>query len=163
MEKGLAVLEEHGCHLSWIAMHHPGGEQAIGSSMRGGLPSIMTDNELDPPYEKATRWGEFVEFCRYTEVLIHDAQYLQSDMLAQYGWGHSLVQQACQLAVAAEVKQLILFHHDPVRTDAGLDAVQEETRAWMHTRNRHRLCTAAYEGLVVDIEETCQSYSIATM
>jgi ribonuclease BN (tRNA processing enzyme) len=84
-------------------------------------------------------------------VLIHDAQYLQSDMPAKYGWGHSLVHQACQLAVAAEVKQLILFHHDPVRTDDGLDAIQEETRAWIYTRNRHMLCTAAYEGLVVDI------------
>jgi ribonuclease BN (tRNA processing enzyme) len=40
--------------------------------------------------------------------------------------GHSLVQQACQLAVAAEAKHLILFHHDPVRTDDGLDAILED-------------------------------------
>ena len=84
-------------------------------------------------------------------MLIHDAQYLQSDMPAKHGWGHSLVPQARQLAVAAEVKHLILFHHDPARTDDGLDAIQEETRAWIHTQNRHMQCTAAYEGLVVDI------------
>jgi len=55
------------------------------------------------------------------------------------------------LAVAAEVKHLILFHHDPVRTDDRLDAIQEETRAWLQTQHRHLQCTAAYEGLVVDI------------
>jgi ribonuclease BN (tRNA processing enzyme) len=82
---------------------------------------------------------------------MHDAQYLPSDMPAKHGWGHSLVQHACQLAVAAEGKHLILFHHDPVRTDDRLDAIQEETRAWLQTQHRHMQCTAAYEGLVVDI------------
>ena len=85
-------------------------------------------------------------------MLIHDAQYLQSDIPAKHGWGRGFVPQACQLAVAAEdEKHLILFHHDPVRTDDGLDAIQEETGAWIHTQNRHMQCTAAYEGLVVDI------------
>ena len=38
-----------------------------------------------------------------------------------------------------------------VRTDDELDAIQEETRAWLQTQHRHMQCTAAYEGLVVDI------------
>jgi hypothetical protein len=44
------------------------------------------------------------------------------------------------------VKHLILFHHDPVRTDDALDAIQEEARAWIHTQNRQMQCTAAYGG-----------------
>jgi len=151
MGKGLEVFQERGCHLSWIATNHPGGSTGYRIEHAGRSVVYLTDNELDPPYEKATSFDEFAEFCRYTDVLIHDAQYLQSDMPAKHGWGHSLVQQACELAVAAEVKHLILFHHDPGRTDDGLDAIQEETRAWMHTQNRHMQCTAAYEGLVVDI------------
>jgi phosphoribosyl 1,2-cyclic phosphodiesterase len=151
MEKGLEVLQERDCHLSWIATNHPGGGTGYRIEHAGRSVVYLTDNELEPPYEKATSFDEFTEFCRHTDVLIHDAQYLQSDMPAKHGWGHSLVSQACQLAVAAEVKHLILFHHDPGRTDDGLDAIQEETRAWMHIQNRHMQCTAAYEGLVVDI------------
>jgi len=151
MEKGLEVFQEHGCHVSWIATNHPGGGTGYRIEHAGRSLVYLTDNELEPPYEKATSFAEFAEFCRHTDVLIHDAQYLHSDMPAKHGWGHSLVQQVCQLAVAAEVKHLILFHHDPVRTDDGLDAIQEETRAWIHTQNQHMQCTAAYEGLVVDL------------
>ena len=151
MEKGLEVFQERGCHLSWIATNHPGGGTGYRIEHAGRSVVYLTDNELEPPYEKATSFAEFAEFCRHTDVLIHDAQYLQSDMTAKHGWGHSLVHQACQLAVAAEVKHLILIHHDPVRTDDALDALQEETCTLIRSQNRHMQCTAAYEGLVVDI------------
>ena len=72
-------------------------------------------------------------------------------MPAKQGWGHSLVQQTYELAVAAEVKHLILFHHDPARTDDGLDVIQEAIRARLRAQNRHMQCTMAYEGLVVDL------------
>jgi phosphoribosyl 1,2-cyclic phosphodiesterase len=151
MEKGVEVFQERGCQLSWIATNHPGGGTGYRIERAGRSCVYLTDNELDPPYEKATSFAEFAEFCRHADVLIHDAQYLQSDMPAKHGWGHSLVQQACQLAVAAEVRHLILFHHDPPRADDALDAIQEEARAWIYTQNRYMQCTAAYEGLVIDI------------
>jgi phosphoribosyl 1,2-cyclic phosphodiesterase len=151
MEQGLAVFQERGCHLSWIATNHPGGGTGYRIEHAGRSLVYLTDNELEPPYEKATSFAAFAAFCWQTDVLIHDAQYLPSDMPAKHGWGHSLVPQACQLAMAAEVKHLILFHHDPMRTDDGLDAIQEEVRTWIHRQNRSMHCTAAYEGLVVDI------------
>ena len=151
MEQGLDVFQERDCRLSCIATNHPGGGTGYRIECAGRSLVYLTDNELEPPYEKATSFDAFATFCRHTDVLIHDAQYLPSDMPAKHGWGHSLVQHACQLAVAAEVKHLILFHHDPGRTDDRLDAIQEETRAWLQTQRRHMQCTAAYEGLVVDI------------
>jgi phosphoribosyl 1,2-cyclic phosphodiesterase len=151
MEPGLDVFQERGCRLSWIATNHPGGGTGYRIEHAGRSVVYLTDNELEPPYEKATSFAACAAFCRHTDVLMHDAQYLPSDMPAKHGWGHSLVQHACQLAVAAEVHHLILFHHDPVRTDDELDAIQEETRAWLQTQHRHMQCTVAYEGLVVDI------------
>jgi len=151
MEQGFEAFQERGCRVSWIATNHPGGGAGYRIECAGRSVVYLTDNELDPPYEKATSFDEFVEFCRQAHVLIHDAQYLHSDMPAKHGWGHSLVQQACELAAAAEVKHLLLFHHDPVRTDDALDVIQEEARAWIATQNRHMQCTAAHEGLVVDI------------
>lgn len=151
MHGGREVFQERGCNLAWIATNHPGGGAGYRIEHGGRSVVYLTDNELEPPYEKATGFDEFVEFCRDTDVLIHDAQYLRSDMPAKHGWGHSLVRQACQLAIAAEVKHLILFHHDPTRTDDGLDVIQEAARARLRTQDRHMQCTMAYEELVVDL------------
>jgi len=55
--------------------------------------------------------------------------------------------------VAVEVKHLILFHHDPARTDDRLDVIQEAAHARLRPQNQHRQCTMAYEGLVVDLSK----------
>jgi ribonuclease BN (tRNA processing enzyme) len=39
------------------------------------------------------------------------------------GWGHTTVEYAIAAARRACVKKLILFHHDPGRTDAEIDAL----------------------------------------
>ena len=43
--------------------------------------------------------------------------------------GHSTWREAVHLARSARVKQLILFHHDPTRTDQQLDAIIREAQA----------------------------------
>ena len=84
-------------------------------------------------------------------MLIHDAQYLEADMPHKRGWGHSLVSQVCELAAAAAVKHLILYHHDPDRTDDELDVIQADARAWFRKNDYEVECTAGYEGLVLDL------------
>ena len=105
----------------------------------------ITDNELSPPGETRTTFDEFTAFCDQTDILIHDAQYLEEDMPDKHGWGHSLVSQACELAIAAKVKHLVLYHHDPERTDKQIDAIEADAKAVL---DKHGIkCTAAYEGL----------------
>jgi hypothetical protein len=53
--------------------------------------------------------------------------------------------------MAAEVKHLILYHHDPERTDHELDAIQEDARAWFAWNEPSITCTAAFEGLALDL------------
>jgi hypothetical protein len=55
------------------------------------------------------------------------------------------------LAAAAEVKHLILFHHDPERTDEELDVIQETARAWLRMQPQRIQCTVAFEGLIIDL------------
>jgi ribonuclease BN (tRNA processing enzyme) len=112
----------------------------------------LTDNELAPPYKQTTDFDTFTEFCRHADLLIHDAQYLEEDMPHKHGWGHSLVSQACELAVAAQVKHLILFHHDPDRSDDELDVIQDQARALVQAHDRRMQCTVAYEGLNISLE-----------
>jgi phosphoribosyl 1,2-cyclic phosphodiesterase len=57
------------------------------------------------------------------DVLVHDAQYTAAEFEARRGFGHSTVDYAVGLATECHVGSLLLFHHDPPRTDDELDAV----------------------------------------
>ncbi len=59
-------------------------------------------------------------FSQGAEVLIHDAQYSLKEYEMFQGFGHSTYDMACKTARAANVKKLILFHHDPNHTDETL-------------------------------------------
>ena len=147
----MGFMREHGLSISRIPTNHPGGGYGYRIENHGRSVVYLTDNELDPPGQKATQFAEFVQFCRHTDVLIHDAQYLEEDMPHKHGWGHSLASQACELATAAEARHLILYHHDPDRTDDELDVVQQDADAWFKERNANIRCTVAFEGLTLDI------------
>lgn len=147
----MRFLHDQGLCLSRIPTNHPGGGFGYRIPHEGRCVVYLTDNELHPPYPKATEFEAFPQFCRHADVLIHDAQYLERDLPQKHGWGHSLVSQACELAVAAEVSQLILFHHDPERTDDELDIIQREARAWLSTQQSSITCTVAFEGLALDL------------
>lgn len=63
-------------------------------------------------------------FFAGADLLISDAQYLQQEYeSSRLGWGHSPVEHAIDAARRAQVKRLALFHHDPERTDAQIDAL----------------------------------------
>jgi len=147
----LDFLYTHGFNISRIATNHPGGGYGYRILDESKAVVYITDNELKSTDHKRTDFSEFVQFCYGADVLIHDAQYIEQDMPFKHGWGHSLVSEACDLAAAAEVKHLILFHHDPDRSDKELDAIQEKARSWFQDNNLNILCTVAYEGLSLDI------------
>lgn len=128
-------------------LNHPGGGYAYRIDADGASLAFVTDNELDPPGEPATSYGEWVEFCSGADVLIHDAQYEQSDMPHKHGWGHSLVSQVRQLAHDAGVGCVVLYHHDPDRTDLEVDRILRESEAWFDTMGSRTSCLCAWEGL----------------
>jgi hypothetical protein len=57
------------------------------------------------------------------------------------GYGHSTAAMACEVAAAAEVGKLVLFHHDPAYDDGTIDGIEREALA------RFENTVAAYEGL----------------
>jgi CheY-like chemotaxis protein/phosphoribosyl 1,2-cyclic phosphodiesterase len=69
------------------------------------------------------------EFLKGADLVIHDAQYTASEYPKKVGWGHSTVEYVVDVAIAAGVQRLALFHHDPLRTDAALDDVLAASRA----------------------------------
>jgi ribonuclease BN (tRNA processing enzyme) len=60
---------------------------------------------------------------RDADVLVHDAQFLESERATADLFGHATVDEAIRLAVDSAVETLLLFHHGPARTDDQLDAI----------------------------------------
>ncbi len=63
-------------------------------------------------------------FFRGADCLVHDAQYTREEYEnGKTGWGHSPMEHAIEAAGRAGVGKLVLFHHEPMRTDAGMNAL----------------------------------------
>jgi phosphoribosyl 1,2-cyclic phosphodiesterase len=69
------------------------------------------------------------EHSHQADILIYDAQYTPEEYEGRRGWGHSTWREAVKLAHAASVKQLILFHHDPQRTDRQMEAIVRDAQS----------------------------------
>lgn len=117
--------------ISTLALNHPGGGSAYKFQSTKGSLVYATDNELFPPNETRTSYTEWLEFVKGVDYLIHDAMYLDTELEKIHGWGHSLISQTLKLAGEAMVKNVILFHHDPSRTDQQLDEIKQNSRKWM--------------------------------
>lgn len=60
------------------------------------------------------------------DLLIHDCQHTAEEFPARASWGHSAIDYAIGLAKHAGARKLMMFHHDPARTDHELDRFCEE-------------------------------------
>lgn len=148
------ILSERNIIISKKPLNHPGGGTAYRFEEDGMSCAYVTDNELDPPYKLNTTYDEWVDFLHGVDVLIHDAQYTEDDMPQKHGWGHSLISQVRQLAVDAEVGTLVMFHHDPDRTDGELDEIQIENEAHFKNKRNPAKSICAAEGMQIKLSRT---------
>ncbi len=77
---------------------------------------IAAEGELAAK-EENMRIGDFIKGA---DLLIADAQYTEDEYKTKVGWGHTPVEAAIKSAKENNVKKLLLFHHDPLRTDKQL-------------------------------------------
>jgi phosphoribosyl 1,2-cyclic phosphodiesterase len=125
---------------------HPGGVYIYRLEWNGQSIVYATDTE---GYVGGDR--RLVKFAQGADLLIHDAQYAEdhyrgqmAGLPATQGFGHSTPEMACEVAAAAGVKQLVLFHHDPNYDDEMLAAL--DARAKEQFPN----VMAAFEGLEIN-------------
>ena len=86
-----------------------------------------------------------VEFFREADVLVCDAAYTPEEYESHRGWGHSSTDNAVDWAIEAGVKQLILFHHEPLHDDAKLDEVQAYARTRAQEKGSDLIVNTAIE------------------
>ena len=66
---------------------------------------------------------------RGVDVMLHDAQFLESERVIADLFGHATIPEAVALAEEGGVGTLVLFHHGPARTDDQLDAIAGDVAA----------------------------------
>ncbi len=121
---------------------HPGGVYFYRIEWRGRSLVYATDTE---GYVGTDR--RLAAFAKSADLLIHDAQYSEEHYRGLNGWmstqgfGHSTPQMACEAALAAGVKRLALFHHDPNYDDETVHDLEEQAQAIF------KLAFSAREGL----------------
>jgi len=110
-------------------LNHPG--EATGYRVSCGDRSAVYATDTEHFADKIDR--NLVHLARNADVLIIDATYsdeeYSSKTSSKVGWGHSTWQEAIKLAEAANVKNLVIYHHDPLHDDDHLDRTAEQAKA----------------------------------
>lgn len=88
--------------------------------------SVVYISDHQEPSDSSQFDPKVLELCDKADVLIHDAQFTDVDYVGREHWGHCRIDYAFSLAVSAGVATLVLFHHDPSRSDDELDAIEAE-------------------------------------
>jgi CheY-like chemotaxis protein/phosphoribosyl 1,2-cyclic phosphodiesterase len=149
-----------GVHVTARYMNHPGLAMGYRLESAGVVVVYATDHEPHSPHQPPTPGGapvhpedgRHVEFLAGADLLIHDAQYTLAEYPAKLTWGHSPAELAVDFAIAAGVKRLALFHHDPMRDDAAVDALVAVCRTRARDRGGALEVFAAAEGQALDLE-----------
>jgi phosphoribosyl 1,2-cyclic phosphodiesterase/ActR/RegA family two-component response regulator len=89
---------------------------------------------------------KMIEFLQDCDVVILDTQYTDEEYAQHVGWGHSSLSSVVSLALDAEVRQLLLFHHDPNHDDEMIDKMVEEARALVKKSGKTLEVQGAREG-----------------
>jgi ribonuclease BN (tRNA processing enzyme) len=103
---------------------------------------FLTDNELHYDHPGRVSFEEYLRFSTGADLLIHDAEYRPEEYEYLITWGHSTYVHALDLAMAAGVKQLGLFHLNQDRTDAQVDDMVEKSRQIITERGSNLECFA---------------------
>ncbi|HVZ09172.1 MBL fold metallo-hydrolase [Rhodopila sp.] len=133
LHPGLSVTAEH--------LRHPGGSVGFRIEWRGRCVAYVTDTEHVPgqPDQAVLR------LAREADIFIYDCNYTDDEFAQRIGWGHSTWQEGVRLAYAAGARRLVLFHHDPWRTDDALDKLGTAAAAALPGT------VAAAEGMVLAV------------
>ena len=122
--------------------------------------NIFPVDPKDPGYDEgAAAEGEaaakeenerIIKFFHGADLLIHDSQYTGEDFMKHLGWGHSSYDQASESACKAKVKKIVFTHHDPIRTDKQLEALELKYAKLLKEKNGPE-CIVAREGMVIEV------------
>jgi phosphoribosyl 1,2-cyclic phosphodiesterase len=136
------TLEPHpGLRVGTVALNHPGN--AIGYRVEWGGASVCYITDTEPPAQGLDQ--QLLRFVTSSDVMICDASFTDDEYKSRVGWGHSTWRAAADLADAAAIGQLVLFHHDPGHNDTMMDTIARDIVA------RRPGSLTAMEGMRIEV------------
>src|SRR5207253_902734 len=121
-----------------------GGPRLLRATLDVGLEAPVLGSAVrDDEPEWISGWA----LAARADLLLHDSQYTEDEYAHRLGWGHSSVAHAAAFSRAAGVRQLAMFHHDPMRSDRELEELYDQVAAVVRDEQEPPLI--AREGLEV--------------
>jgi phosphoribosyl 1,2-cyclic phosphodiesterase len=117
LEPGEYALE--GFRVTAAEVPHKGG-RTFGYRVDDGRSSVayIPDHGPASPDDLG---GAVAELVRGVDLLLHDSQHTAEEWPARAHFGHSSAEYTVALGEACGVGRVVLFHHDPSRTDIEVD------------------------------------------
>lgn len=117
----------------------------------GRVLAYLPDHEpyLTAALDDEPQWISGWALAAGADLLLHDSQYTDAEYASRLGWGHSSVTHTAAFARAAGVRQLAMFHHDPMRSDRELEVLYDQVAAAVQNDQEPPLI--AREGLEIEL------------
>jgi ribonuclease BN (tRNA processing enzyme) len=117
----------------------------------GQVLVYVPDHEpyLTAALDDERKWISGWALAAGADLLFHDSQYTDEEYATRLGWGHSSVAHTAAFSRAAGVRQLAMFHHDPMRSDPELEELYDQVAEAV--RNDQEPPLIAREGLELDL------------
>lgn len=135
-----------------MELDHPGVSRAFRIEAEGA--SFVYASDAEYKRGDAQSLKPFVDFFQGADALVFDAQFsVVESLFDKRDWGHSAAPMGVEIACAAGVKTLILFHHDPRSEDEGICATLQNSRDYAtHVPHGDRLrIVSGYDGMELDL------------
>lgn len=123
--------------VSLFEQTHPGVSLGYVFEYEGKKVAYCTDAEIDADIldgklaesdpDKLRPAPKYVTMpIEGVDLLIADGQWKDDEYPRRIGWGHPRATTVVDVAVQANVKQLAVFHHDPMHSDLDVDALIDQ-------------------------------------
>lgn len=132
--------------VMWRNVKHPGSCYSYKITENDSSMIFSTDTELtEKDFEKNDMNRRFYQS---THTLIIDSQYTLDEAIEKYDWGHSSYSLAVDFASAWDIKNLYLFHHEPLYDDRKIYSILKSARWYLkHLEKKGVTINLAVENL----------------
>lgn len=125
-----------------VLLRHPNGATGYRVEYGGHAVCYITDTEHVPEQMDQGILG----LIEGADAVIYDCSYTEEEFPKRIGWGHSTWNEGIRLCRAANVRQMLIFHHDPDHDDLFMEKLEAEAReVWTPVM-------AAREGMILTYE-----------
>ena len=128
-----------GLKVSTAPLNHPNRATGFRIEYNDKVICYITDTE----HKVGSHDQNVINLCKNADIMIYDSMFTDAEFHNYVGWGHSTWEEACRLANASNVQNVILYHLQPSRTDDELNEIGRQAL------KMHPGALVAYEGMTI--------------